>query len=179
MKKGIFIIIIVIILIVGYFVYQYDFNDNEILVKPFGCTMEAKLCSDGSSVGRVGPTCQFEDCPDVSDSIVGINDLIIIENLKPNQEIESPLIIKGKARGVWFFEADFPVILTNWDGLIIAESYAVAQSSWMTGDFVEFEAEIKFEKPDLYDNGSLIFKKDNPSGLPENDNAFELPITFK
>lgn len=27
------------------------------------CTMEAKLCPDGSYVGRVGPDCEFEQCP--------------------------------------------------------------------------------------------------------------------
>lgn len=27
------------------------------------CTMEAKLCSDGSSVGRSGPKCEFAPCP--------------------------------------------------------------------------------------------------------------------
>ncbi len=27
------------------------------------CTMEAKLCPDGSSVGRVGPNCEFAPCP--------------------------------------------------------------------------------------------------------------------
>ncbi len=26
------------------------------------CTMEAKLCPDGSYVGRVGPKCEFEKC---------------------------------------------------------------------------------------------------------------------
>ena len=30
-----------------------------------GCTEEAKLCPDGSSVGRVPPFCEFEPCPDV------------------------------------------------------------------------------------------------------------------
>lgn len=30
--------------------------------KPVGCTMEAKLCPDGSSVGRTGPNCEFEAC---------------------------------------------------------------------------------------------------------------------
>jgi hypothetical protein len=28
------------------------------------CTMEAKLCPDGSSVGRSGPNCEFAPCPD-------------------------------------------------------------------------------------------------------------------
>ena len=27
------------------------------------CTMEAKLCPDGSAVGRVGPNCEFAACP--------------------------------------------------------------------------------------------------------------------
>ncbi len=31
--------------------------------KLVACTMEAKICADGSSVGRVGPHCEFEACP--------------------------------------------------------------------------------------------------------------------
>jgi len=27
------------------------------------CTMDAKICPDGSSVGRSGPDCEFEPCP--------------------------------------------------------------------------------------------------------------------
>lgn len=27
------------------------------------CTMEAKLCPDGSAVGRTGPNCEFTPCP--------------------------------------------------------------------------------------------------------------------
>lgn len=30
-----------------------------------GCTMEAKLCPDGSAVGRGGPRCEFATCPDL------------------------------------------------------------------------------------------------------------------
>ncbi len=30
---------------------------------PTACTMEAKLCPDGSSVGRTGPNCEFAPCP--------------------------------------------------------------------------------------------------------------------
>lgn len=31
--------------------------------EPVFCTMEAKLCPDGSAVGRVGPNCEFAACP--------------------------------------------------------------------------------------------------------------------
>ncbi len=29
-----------------------------------GCTEEAKMCPDGSTVGRTGPNCEFAPCPD-------------------------------------------------------------------------------------------------------------------
>lgn len=31
--------------------------------QPVACTMDAKLCADGSSVGRTGPDCAFAACP--------------------------------------------------------------------------------------------------------------------
>jgi hypothetical protein len=34
---------------------------------PIACTMEAKLCPDGSAVGRVGPNCEFAPCPQVQE----------------------------------------------------------------------------------------------------------------
>ena len=30
---------------------------------PIACTQEAKICPDGSAVGRVGPNCEFAPCP--------------------------------------------------------------------------------------------------------------------
>ena len=31
--------------------------------EPKACTMEAKLCPDGSYVSRTGPNCEFAKCP--------------------------------------------------------------------------------------------------------------------
>ena len=45
---------------------QYDKATNMISIKPSEavfCTMEAKLCPDGSYVGRTGPNCEFAPCP--------------------------------------------------------------------------------------------------------------------
>lgn len=106
-------------------------------------------------------------------------DMIRLTNLKEGQSIESPFILEGEARGGWYFEGDFPVVLTNWDGLIIAETYASAKGDWMTEEFVPFSAELIFEKPELYERGSVILQKDNPSGLPENDDAYEIVVNFK
>ena len=32
--------------------------------KPVACTQEAKLCPDGSYIGRTGPNCEFVPCPE-------------------------------------------------------------------------------------------------------------------
>jgi hypothetical protein len=94
----------------------------------------------------------------------------------PNVPSGSPLKITGRAPGNWFFEASAPVTLTNWDGLIIGEKYIQAQGEWMTTDYVPFEGEITFTEGNLYNRGFLIFKKDNPSGLPEHDDSAEMMI---
>jgi hypothetical protein len=107
------------------------------------------------------------------------NDLIQVTYPLPETKITNPLIIKGKAKGTWYFEASFPVILTNWDGLIISQGIAQAQSDWMTEDFVPFTATLNFEKPNYGERGFLILKKDNPSGLSQYDDAIEIPINFK
>lgn len=31
-------------------------------IEPIGCTMDAKICPDGTAVGRVAPDCEFETC---------------------------------------------------------------------------------------------------------------------
>ena len=100
-------------------------------------------------------------------------------NIAPGEFIKSPLVITGEARGLWYFEASFPITLVNWEGLPIAQGIATAQGEWMTTDFVPFEATIQFAKPDFGERGTLILQKDNPSGLPENDDALEIPIRFK
>lgn len=35
------------------------------IVQQQACTREAKICPDGSSVGRNGPNCEFTSCPEV------------------------------------------------------------------------------------------------------------------
>jgi len=108
------------------------------------------------------------------------SDLIRITSPRPNEEITSPLTITGEARGYWYFEASFPIVLTDWDGRIIAEGYATAQDDWMTEEFVPFEAELTFTADtSVSKRGTLILKKDNPSGLPEHDDALEFPVYFK
>jgi len=41
----------------------FKFIEPEASTEPVACTMEAKICPDGSSVGRSGPKCEFTPCP--------------------------------------------------------------------------------------------------------------------
>lgn len=100
-----------------------------------------------------------------------------------NQEVTSPLTVTGRAVGNWYFEASFPVVLVDWDGKIIAQGIATAQSDWMTTEFVPFKAVLTYSAAEIagqYSNkGTLILKKDNPSGLSEHDNSIEVPVLLK
>ncbi|MEK9154880.1 MAG: Gmad2 immunoglobulin-like domain-containing protein [Patescibacteria group bacterium] len=109
--------------------------------------------------------------------IIGINEKIRVEKPMPNDFIESPLQIKGEARGFWFFEASFPIRLLDGNSKEIAIAIAQAQSEWMTTEFVPFEAMLEFKIPDAT-TGTIIFKKDNPSGLPEYDDELRMPVKF-
>lgn len=108
------------------------------------------------------------------------DNIIVIDQPLPGATVRSPLKVTGKARGNWFFEASFPVTLTNWDGLIIAQTPAQAQGDWMTTDWVPFTATLTFTEPvsPVSSRGFLILKKDNPSGLPANDDSREITVFF-
>ena len=105
-------------------------------------------------------------------------DRIVITKPLPGAKIDSPLVIQGRARGSWFFEGDFPVLLTNWDGLIIAQGIASAQEEWMTEDFVPFTCRLTFDPPSYGQRGTLILRKDNPSDNPALNDALEIPVRF-
>ncbi len=104
-------------------------------------------------------------------------DLIRIDSPRPNESIKSPLKITGQARGNWFFEADFPIRLLDEDGSDLGQAIGEAKGQWMAEDFVPFSAELEFTAP-KGKTGLLILKKDNPSGLPENNDALRVPIIF-
>jgi hypothetical protein len=90
----------------------------------------------------------------------------------------SPLEIRGRARGTWFFEGDFPVILLDEHGKPVAQGFASAQGEWMTTDFVPFSTVLRFQSP-RPGRGRLILKKDNPSDRRELDDALVVPVVFR
>ena len=105
-------------------------------------------------------------------------DLIRVASPKSNAIILSPLTIEGEARGSWFFEASFPVRLLDANSNEIAVQPAQAQEEWMTENFVPFTAILQFEAP-ATNTGTLVFEKDNPSGMSANADELRVPVRFR
>ena len=103
--------------------------------------------------------------------------LIRVQNPRPNTLVQSPLKIEGEARGYWFFEASFPIRLIDGNNRELGSGIAQALSDWMTEDFVPFEVTLEFQ-PSTTKKGTLILEKDNPSGLPENADELRIPVYF-
>lgn len=105
--------------------------------------------------------------------------LIRVTSPNLNAKVSSPLFITGEARGYWYFEASFPIEIVDSKGNVLGKGIAQAKAEWMTENFVPFEATITFSKPFSETRGKIILRKDNPSGLRDNDDALEIPITFE
>ncbi|MFZ2187127.1 MAG: Gmad2 immunoglobulin-like domain-containing protein [Candidatus Moraniibacteriota bacterium] len=171
MKKRVIIVIGIVCVgligMVGFAVFKRQSPE------PVGCTMEAKLCPDGSAVGRSGPECTFAPCP----SVPIANENIRVTLPLPDDVVKSPLKIQGEARGLWYFEGSFPVSIIGENGMTLGQGIAQAQGDWMTTDWVPFEATISFTVPETA-TGTLILEKDNSSGLPENADELRVPVRF-
>jgi hypothetical protein len=54
----------------GEFIHSLKANERSVpqnnIQQEVACTMEARMCPDGSYVGRSGPSCEFEACPNIN-----------------------------------------------------------------------------------------------------------------
>ncbi len=96
----------------------------------------------------------------------------------PIAPVKDSITLKGQARGGWYSEAQFPVSVLDKSGKEIGTGTAHAEGEWMTEDFVPFSVTVTFTGAQPYSLGRVLLKKDNPSGLPENDDSLIIPITF-
>ena len=68
-KFLLFVLVLAVIVCGGILWWQKEELKNS--QEPVACTQEAKICPDGSAVGRTGPNCEFAECPVVSDKTAG------------------------------------------------------------------------------------------------------------
>ncbi len=93
-------------------------------------------------------------------------------------QLVTPLTLTGRARGPWYFEASFPIELRDSNNVVIATTVAQAQWDWMTENWVPFTATLTFPAQPISSTGTLVLKKDNPSGEPQNDASLVIPVQF-
>lgn len=74
MKQLALLLVLILVLGLGGFLYRYTMEQPNQNGGPTACTMEARICPDGSAVGRSGPDCAFAACafPNVEITEAGI-----------------------------------------------------------------------------------------------------------
>lgn len=102
-------------------------------------------------------------------------DLIVIDSPRPNDLIKGAVSISGRARGTWYFEASFPIVLVDENGNELVTAIAQAEGEWMTENFVPFKAVLNIPAS-FTGKAKLLLKKDNPSGEPQFDDELIVPV---
>lgn len=104
-------------------------------------------------------------------------DKIMVELPFPGAVVGKEFTVVGTSSG-WYFEGSFPVEVRDSDNNILVQTYATAQADWMTSEPVGFISNVVIPKSYI-GPATLILRKDNPSGLPENDASMSFPITIE
>lgn len=123
-------------------------------------------------------TCTTADGRDFVDTTAVSEPDVVIDTPVIAQTVTSPMTVKGKARGSWFFEANLPILLKDENGKVLAQVGYHTTENWMTNDYVSINTTLKFPAPTT-DYGVLVIHNDNPSGDPANDKTFEVPVRFR
>lgn len=178
MKKRIILVLIVLVVILGITIVALNYlrKSEKVSVNNFTDCLGANYLVL-ETYPRQCKTPEGKTFVENIGRLFSKSEFIHLKSPLPNEIIKSPLIIKGEARGLWYFEATFPIKLYDQGNNLIAQTIAQAQGDWMTNDFVPFQAELKFDSG-MAKNGILVLEKDNPSGLPENADQLTIPVIF-
>lgn len=165
--------IVVLIIVAGVALFVVQKKQQPVATDFASCQNLGGTLVDGHPVTCIAPNGEtFQEETSIEADVV-------LEQPSFGDLVTSPLTVKGKARGFWFFEANIPVTLKDQKGNILAQKGFQAKGEWMTEDYVEFEDTLEFELPGDAEYGVLIVEKDNPSGLPELDASFAVPVRFQ
>ena len=135
-----------------------------------------------------GPTSQAENKPVASSTkpvVVEpapqkpLSDSVSVSSPGPGGTVDKTFTVTGKAPGPWFSEAQFPVQVRASSGDVIGHATAHTDGNWQSTDVVPFTADVTIDNPTYKGTARLILMRDNPSGLPENDDAVEIPIMIR
>ena len=132
MKKIIIGIIVVIaaifLVIVGLGVYKFNFTNDDI---HFACTEEAKLCPDGSAVGRTGAKCEFAPCPPISSLLSEAEARVIAEKscIKGGEVLSSGIYNENSK--TWWYDANLNATREGCNpACVVSEETKTAEINW-------------------------------------------------
>ena len=167
------IIVLVILAVLALFVIRRNPQSKVLTITDFQTCQMA-----GGAILQTEPVqCVAFDGRKFEESVSAESE-VVVDSPKFGDMVTSPMMVKGKARGNWFFEANLPATLKDENGNILVQKGMQATSDWMTSEFVPFEGTLEFATP-ITDYGVLIIQKDNPSGLPQYDSSFAVPVKFR
>ncbi len=106
-----------------------------------------------------------------------VSENVIVTSPLPGESVPQTFTVRGQARGNWFFEASFPLQVRDPENNPVGFGIAMTSDNWMTTDFVSFEGRVEVEN--YSGPANLVLLKDNPSGLPENEDSVEFPIVVQ
>jgi len=94
-------ILVIIFLLIGLGIYIFKFTHYEI-----ACTLEAKICPDGSTVGRTGDHCEFAPCPKINSILSETEARVIAEKscIKGGEVLGSGIYNENSK--TWWFDAN-------------------------------------------------------------------------
>lgn len=128
-------------------------------------------------VQEEGETIQVATSSLPSEGLAPLHERVYVSSPTPHSAVGETFVVKGEAPGPWFFEASFPIQVRDGEGSVIARTHANARGEWMTTEQVQFESTVHVG---AYRGAAvLVLMRDNPSGLPEHDDALEIPIVVQ
>lgn len=118
MKKYVYIVVILLVLAGAAWVAD-SYRSRSL--DGVACTMDARICPDGSAVGRIPPRCEFAACPGSGTSEANIR----VFSPVAGDRVGRPVVIVGLARE---FENTFNYELLDAENHVIAAAYGTAQA---------------------------------------------------
>lgn len=111
--KKVFIIPITLILITLITIFTFlRSKDRE--PKEIYCILDAQICPDGSSVGRIPPNCEFAPCPDTNDTISSPeSSTVLLYYYSPELDRDDSGNIKCSRDGLVAIEKQLPLSQTQ------------------------------------------------------------------
>ncbi|MCX6715929.1 MAG: hypothetical protein NT077_02850 [Candidatus Taylorbacteria bacterium] len=94
MARNSILILSVVLIGVGLVFWRSGMSGSVSRINPsVACTAEAKICPDGSAVGRTGPLCEFAACPNVTNPAnavvrgsVALSPVCSVERIPPDPQ---------------------------------------------------------------------------------------------